>query len=282
MKIKLTESQHRRILKEETKQEVLANKLNQELAGADLEKTMDDLTTVYAYSEEEIINNPVLMNLVQEKMLKEIRDNRFISRHLIDKYGNYFGSVGLAAAKEILNSNFNPYSKYLQLDAVAGSIPYSYVTLMDENRSMVIEMRDGLTYDAIQYIFKNFNVRDAIKRASIMKDRSGNDGEIYPYVKEIANRHGITLFDKRRGLTFAKKDGMMRSLVNYLKDVEPKTKSGFLDYINSRGRSTGQHSYFWSAAINSGIIVPIRNGRKITYQLGPNYESWENDNLVAF
>ena len=106
--------------------------------------------------------------------------------------------------------------------------------------------------------------------------------EIYPYVKEFAEKHGITLFNKHRGMTFAKKDGMMRSLVNYLKDVKPKTKAGFLDYINSRGRSPGQHTVFWGAALNSGLITPVRNGRQITYQLGPNYEAWENDKLVAF
>ena len=75
MKIRLTESQHRKILMETAKQEALANKFAQELASADLEKTMYDLTTLYGYSEEEIINNPVLMNLVKEKMLKELRDN---------------------------------------------------------------------------------------------------------------------------------------------------------------------------------------------------------------
>ena len=282
MKIILTESQHRRMVKEDTRHQVLADKLRRELAGTDLERTMNDLTTLYAYTEEEIINSPVLMNLVKEKMLKEIRDNYYISRELKEKYGNYFGAVGMAAAKEILNSNDNLYSKFLQLDSVAESIPYRYVPEMDESKDMAIEMRDGLIYDTIQYLFDNFSVRDALKRASIMADRSRKYDEIYPYVKEFADKHGITLFNKHRGMTFAKKDGMMRSLVNYLKDVEPKTKSGFLDYINSRGRSPGQHTVFWGAAINSGIIVPVRNGRQITYQLGPNYEDWENDKLVAF
>ena len=72
MKIKLTETQYRKILMETAKQEALANKFAQELATADIEKTMYDLTTLYGYTEEEIINNPVLMNLVKEKMLKEI------------------------------------------------------------------------------------------------------------------------------------------------------------------------------------------------------------------
>jgi len=280
-KIILTESQHRRMVKEQTKQEVLADKLSQELAGADLKKTMDDLTTLYAYSEEEIINNPVLMNLVKEKMLKEIRERYYISRELEDKYGTYFGAVGLAAAKEIFKSNDNLYSKFLQLSAVAQSIPWSYSEHADKD--MVIEMRDGLIYDTLQYLFDNFTPRDALKRASIMSDRRGVDYEqIYPLVKQFADKHGITLFSKHRGMTFAKKDGMMRSLVNYLKDVEPKTKAGFLEYINSRGRSHGQHTVFWGAAKNAGLVVPVRNGRKITYQLGPNYESWENDNLVAF
>ena len=282
MKIILTESQHRRMVKEQTRHEVLADKLKQELAGADLERTMNDLTTLYAYTEEEIIESPVLMNLVKEKMLKEIRDKYHVSRELKDRYGNYFGAVGMAAAKEILNSNDNLYSKFLQLDSVAQSIPYRYVPEMDESKDTAKEMRDGLIYDALQYLFDNFSVRDALKRASIMADRSRKYNEIYPYVKEFADKHGITLFSKQRGMTFAKKDGMMRSLVNYLKDVEPKTKEGFLDYINSRGRGPGQHTVFWGAAKNAGLITPVRNGRQITYQLGPNYESWENDKLVAF
>ena len=38
MKIILTESQHRRMVKEDARHEVLADKLRQELAGADLRK----------------------------------------------------------------------------------------------------------------------------------------------------------------------------------------------------------------------------------------------------
>ena len=282
MKIILTESQHRRMVKEDARHQVLADKLRQELAGADLERTMNDLTTLYAYTEDEIIKSPVLMNLVKEKMLKEIRDKHYISRELKDTYGNYFAAVGVAAAKEILNSNANLYSKFLQLDTVAQSIPYRYVPEMDESKDAAMEMRDGLIYDTLQYLFDNFSVRDALKRASIMADRTRKYDEIYPYVKEFADKHGITLFNKHRGMTFAKKDGMMRSLVNYLKDVEPKTRAGFLDYINSVGRGPGQHTKFWGAALNSGLIIPVRNGRQVTYQLGPNYEDWENDNLVAF
>ena len=55
MKIRLTESQHRRMVKEDARHAVLADKLRQELAGADLERTMNDLTTLYAYTEDEII-----------------------------------------------------------------------------------------------------------------------------------------------------------------------------------------------------------------------------------
>jgi hypothetical protein len=153
---------------------------------------------------------------------------------------------------------------------------------MDESKDTAIEMRDGLIYDALQYLFDNFSVRDALKRASIMADRARKYDEIYPYVKEFAEKHGITLFNKHKGMTFAKKDGMMRSLVNYLKDVDPKTKSGFLEYINSRGRGPGQHTVFWSAAISSRIITPARKGNQVTYELGPNYEAWKNDKLVAF
>ena len=281
MKIILTESQHRRMLKEQTKQEVLADKLSQELAGADIKKTMEDLTTLYGYSEEEIINNPVLMNLVKEKMLKTVRNSYYIPRELEEKYATYFGAVGLAAAEEIFKSNDNLYSKFLQLDAVTQSIPWSYSDHADKD--MIKEMRDGLIYDTLQYLFDNFTPRDALKRASIMSDKRGVDyNQMFPLVKQFADKHGITLFSKYKGMTFAKKDGMMRSLVNYLKDTTPKTKDGFLSYINSVGRGPGQHTVFWGAAKNAGLITPVRNGRQITYQLGPNYEAWENDKLVAF
>ena len=283
MKVKLTESQYRRMVKEDARHAVLADKLSQELAGANLQRTMHDLTTLYAYTEEEIIGSPVLMKLVMDKLLKEIRDSYYISRELKDKYANYFDAVGLAAAKEIMNSNINPYSKFLQLDGIAETIPYRHTQSMDANREVVTEIRDGLVYDTLQYLFDNFSPRDALKRASIMVNRRMVDyEEMYPLVKQFADKHGITLFSKYHGLTFAKKDGMMRSLVNYLKDVEPKTKEGFLDYINSVGRGPGQHTVFWGAAKNAGLLVPVRNGRQITYQLGPNYEAWENDNLVAF
>ena len=283
MKVKLTESQHRRMVKEDARHAVLADKLRQELAGADLKRTMHDLTTLYAYTEEEIIDSPVLMKLVMDKLLKEIRESYYISRELKDKYANYFDAVGLAAAKEIMNSNINPYSKFLQLDGIAETIPYRHTQSMDANREVVTEIRDGLVYDTLQYLFDNFSPRDALKRASIMVNRRRVDyEEMYPLVKQFADKHGITLFNKYKGMTFAKKDGMMRSLVNYLKDVEPKTKEGFLDYINSVGRGPGQHTVFWGAAKNAGLVVPVRNGRQITYQLGPNYEAWENDNLVAF
>lgn len=268
---------------ESAKQEALANKFAQELATADLEKTMYDLTTLYGYTEEEIINNPVLMNLVKEKMLKEVTNNYYISRKLREEYGKYFGAVGMAAAKEILNSNDSLYSKFLQLSAVAESIPYQYTDSLEDDKSVVQEMRDGIIYDTLQYLFNNFTPRDALKRASIMMNKTNHTyNEIAPYVKDFAAKHGITLFSKSKGMTFVKKDGMMRDLVNYLKDVEPKTKAGFLDYINSRGRSSGQYSTFFSAAQNAGLITPVRNGRTITYQLGPNYEAWENDKLVAF
>ena len=92
------------------------------------------------------------MNLVKEKILKEIRDRYYLSRELKSQYGNYFGAVGMAAAKEILNNNDNLYSKFLQLDAVAQSIPYNYMPEMDENRDVALEMRDGLIYDTLQYL----------------------------------------------------------------------------------------------------------------------------------
>lgn len=280
MKIRLTESQHRRMVKEQTRHEVLADKVKQELAGANLERTMQELTTTYRYTEDEIINLPPLLNLVKDKMKKEIRDAYYISHKLTDKYKKYFNAVGEQLAKEIfLGGAANPYSLFLELDAVVDMVPSS-----GEYLKKVKEIRDGVIGDALEWVFDNFKPIDALKRASIIQDRLGYVyyNQIYPYVKQFADEYGIILFPKHRGMTFAKKDGMIRSLVNYIEDVDPKTKSGFLEYINSRGRGPGQHTVFWSAAISSGIIIPTRKGNQVTYELGPNYEAWENDRLVAF
>ena len=64
--------------------------------------------------------------------------------------------------------------------------------------------------------------------------------------------------------------------------LNPKLKQDFWIILILVGRGPGQHTLFWGAALNSGLIIPVRNGRQITYQLGPNYEAWENDKLVAF
>ena len=94
---------------------------------------------------------------------------------------------------------------------------------------------------------------------------------------------GIALFDKMRGgYTFARRDDtMIRDLVNYMNDTPKKTKRGFLNYIGSEDRP-GQFSQFWSAANAAGIIQKIGGGSNVTYKLGPNYNAFEEGNLVAF
>ena len=102
-------------------------------------------------------------------------------------------------------------------------------------------------------------------------------------VKDFAEKNGIVLFEKMRGgYTFKRKDDtMIRDLVNYMNDTPKKTKRGFLNYIGSQ-YSPGQFSQFWSAANVAGIIQKIGGGSNVTYKLGPNYNAFEEGNLVAF
>ena len=176
-------------------------------------------------------------------------------------------------------SNIPPSQKAIELkqilflfdDSVAGNETVERILLSIE--------------PALEYLFKNNPPKKAIQLASILYNKvrgRGFDGEIMNKINDFAERQGLKLFPKTAGLTFEKKDGMIQSLINYIQDKPKKTKEGFLRYINSRGRTPGQHSTFFRAAVHAGIIKKVRDGRTITYELGPNYEMWKNGNLVAF
>lgn len=282
MKILLTESQYSKLVSESTKQEELAKTLVNVVRNANLEETMRILIEIYGYSEDEIMNIPILSKLTISKFKHEIQYNYHYSKDIREKYRNIFSALIFKVSQDIIENYTNAYSAFLELNTLYDILPRTYPQSVGDKS--IKEWKDGLLYDAIQYVFDNYDINGALKRVSILRDNAGysKNDEIYPYVKSAAKKHGITIFPKVYGFTFRKKDGMIRQLINYLKDVEPKTKAGFLEYINSRRKGPGQHAYFWSSAIRGGIIVPVRKGNKVTYQLGPNYDAWENDKLIAF
>jgi len=156
--------------------------------------------------------------------------------------------------------------------------------LADGNSSRLVK---NVLFDSIQYLFKNYEPKEAIRQSSILSDQLGRKRmeNIVPLVKDFAEKNGLTIIPKHKGFTFQKDEGsMVRSLINYMKDIPElpkKTKRGFLDYIGSH-YTGGQYSTFWSAVNKAGIIQKVGGGNNVTYELGPNYKAYEEGNVVAF
>jgi hypothetical protein len=186
--------------------------------------------------------------------------------------------------EEIVGSDKNSLEKYNSLNKLRKSLEDRFGVRGVESK-ILNEIMGGMVDDVVSYLFDKYEPREAIRIASnIKKSMNYNDVEnLTRTVKDFAEKNGIALFEKMRGgYTFKRKDDtMIRDLVNYMNDTPKKTKRGFLNYIGSQD-SPGQFSQFWSAANVAGIIQKIGGGSNVTYKLGPNYNAFEEGNLVAF
>jgi hypothetical protein len=175
--------------------------------------------------------------------------------------------------EEIVGSDKNSLEKYNSLNKLRKSLEDRFGVRGVESK-ILNEIMGGMVDDVVSYLFDKYEPREAIRIASnIKKSMNYND------VENLTR----TLFEKMRGgYTFKRKDDtMIRDLVNYMNDTPKKTKRGFLNYIGSQD-GPGQFSKFWSAANVAGIIQKIGGGSNVTYKLGPNYNAFEEGNLVAF
>ena len=181
----------------------------------------------------------------------------------------------------IVGSDRNGYQKLKAIINLDELFPWHY---RSDKMKTLSEVGDGLIYDAIEDLFRQYEPKEAIRQASILKDKMGSRKfeSVNSIVKGFAEKNGLTLIPKHKGYTFKRgEETMVRELINYMKDVPQKTKRGFLNYIGSHyGR--GQHSTFWSAVNKAGIIQKVGGGNNVTYELGPNYKAWEEGNTVAF
>ena len=278
MKIKLTEEQYRKFVSEDTNHTNFMNKVYKEIENKDIRDVWDLIVNVYGFTVDEVIEDEMLYHLLGYKMLNSVKSWGYLGFNP-RPYIRYMNAIAQKLSDDVWVSNIPPSQKAIELkdilylfdDSVAGNETVERILLSIE--------------PALEYLFNNNPPKKAIQLASILYNKvrgRGFDGEIMNKINDFAERQGLKLFPKTAGLTFEKKDGMIQSLINYIQDKPKKTKEGFLRYINSRGRTPGQHSTFFRAAVHAGIIKKVRDGRTITYELGPNYETWKNGNLVAF
>lgn len=284
MKIKLTESQYLKVITENQNPNV--DRLLQKFFDDTSNKGVDDkimyFFDIYGFDGKMMEISDRLYDWFKygilpkwDKILWDTKDK------YRNKLNSLFDAVSTKESKKILNSNKNDLEKIKGLINLDYTLPHYYES------KILKELIDGLLFDSIQYLFKNYEPKEAIRQSSILADHLGYKRmeNIVPLVKDFAEKNGLTIIPKHKGFTFQKDEGsMVRSLINYMKDIPElpkKTKRGFLDYIGSN-YGAGQYSTFWSAVNKAGIIQKVGGGNNVTYELGPNYKAYEEGNVVAF
>ncbi len=281
MKVKINNRQHLLLVEDNQRWDKFIQYFKNNTLNKNVEEWLRDFFNTFNLNKETLINNESLYNI----FLNFFRKNSDYYNNNFMKYGKkieeIFDLISEKESKRILSSKGTPLEKIKQLLLLENKFPWSYENVI------LKEVVDGLLYDVVEYSFKNYNPIDAITQLSIIKDKIGvrrSEGMI-PLVKDFASKNGVTLIPKHEGFTFQKGDeSRIRDLINYIKDVPvlpKKTKRGFLNYIGQT-ESGGQLSTFWSAANQSGIIQKVGGGNNVTYELGPNYKSWEEGKVVAF
>lgn len=286
MKIRLTEIQYRKLIKETTL------KFNKDITPM-VEVFVEDIKN---------IKHPIkVMNLffnIYKLTLNDIKNNKLLYKTMynIDWWGiNEEVVVDRYKYSEIveffLQSEFDrimnmstPYQRFNNLFSLRNKFDgWEDMKTMDKiNHQM---MNDSFL--VIEDILNTYSGVEAIKRLSIFNKRTKNrfHTEISDVVNNITKENELTLVNKSGGYSLQKKEGsMVRKLIDYMTDdvnAERKTKRGFLEYIGSE-YSRGQFATFWSAVNKQGIIEKVGGGSNVTYKLGPNYDGWEKGKVVAF
>jgi hypothetical protein len=280
MKIRLSERQYKKMIKENSNpiEERLFNHFFDRVKNLNFRDSLDVYFGEFGFDERIMLHSKRLYDWFKYSFGKEGN----ISLHGFNK-GIYklFGVMDEKETDTILNSGLDDLKKLKSMARLYNSLPRSY------DHTKIGTIIDGLIYDTVQYLFKKYEPKEAVKQCSILVDYVGiyRFKEVVPIVKDFAEKNGLVLIPKHKGYTFEKSDeSMIRDLVNYMKDVPEipkKTKNGFLGYLG-RNQGRGQYSTFWSAVNKAGIIQKVRVGNNITYQLGPNYKAWEDGNVIAF
>lgn len=283
MKIKLTESQLSRIVEDNLhpKEERFLNLFFERVKNLDTKDALDVYFRDFGFDVRMMEHSKKIYDWFRYEILPKIGGRRE-SLHGINK--GVFSLFDLVIEREldmIVGSDRNGYQKLNAIINLEKLFPWHYSS--DKTKTLS-EVGDGLIYDAVEDLFKQHKPKEAIRQASLLKDKMGSRKfeSVNSIVKGFAEKNGLTLIPKHKGYTFQRgEETMVRDLINYMKDVPQKTKRGFLNYIGSNyGR--GQYSTFWSAVNKAGIIQKVGGGNNVTYQLGPNYKAWEEGNTVAF
>jgi hypothetical protein len=284
MKIRLTEVQYRKLIKEATlnfNKDItpLVEVFIGDIKDVTPIKAMNLFFNTYKLTLNDIKNNKLLYKTIYNIDWRGVSENIVVDRYKYSEIVEFFLQSEFG---RIMNMS-TPYQRFNNLFSLRNKFDgWGDMKTMDKiNHQM---MKDSFL--VIEDILNTYSGVEAIKRLSIFNKRTKYrfHTEISDVVNNITKENELTLIPKHMGYTFNRKDGsMVRDLINYMKDISDikKTKRGFLDYIGSH-YSGGQYSHFWSAANKQGIIEKVGGGSNVTYKLGPHYDDWEKGKVVAF
>jgi hypothetical protein len=280
MKVIINNRQHLFLVEDNRRWDRFIQYFKDNTNNKNIEEWLNNFFSTFGLDKEILLNNETFYNIFLDFFRKNFDYYSNSSMKYGGKIEEIFDLISERESKKILNSNNNPLEKIKQLIRLEKTFPWKYENVILNDAVGVI------LYDVVEYLFNNKTPIEAITQLSIIKDKIGGRIEsIVPIVKDFANKNGITLIPKHKGITFQKGDeSRIRDLINYIKDVSispKKTKRGFLNHIGQT-ESGGQLSTFWSAANQSGIIQKVGGGNNITYELGPNFKDWEQGKVVAF
>ena len=285
MKIRLTEIQYSKLIKEVTL------KFNKDITPlvevfiGDIKdvtpiKAMNLFFNTYKLTLNDIKNNKLLYKTMYNIDWWGINEEVVVDRY---KYSEIVEFLLQPEFDRIMNMS-TPYQRFNNLFSLRNKFDgWEDMKTMDKiNHQM---MNDSFL--VIEDILNTYSGVEAIKRLSIFNKRTKYrfHTEISDVVNNITKENELTLVNKSGGYSLQKKEGsMVRQLIDYMTDdvnAERKTKRGFLEYIGSE-YSRGQFATFWSAVNKQGIIEKVGGGSNVTYKLGPNYDDWEKGKVVAF
>ena len=285
MKIRLTEVQYRKLIKETTlnfNKDItpLVEVFIEGIKGVTPIRVMNSFFNTYKLTLDDVKNNKLLYKTMYNIDWGGVAENIVVDRYKYSEIVEFFLQSEFG---RIMNMS-TPYQRFNNLFSLRNKFDgWEDMKTMDKiNHQM---MNDSFL--VIEDILNIYSGVEAIKRLSIFNKRTKYKfhTEISDVVNNITKENGLTLVNKSGGYSLQKKEGsVVRQLIDYMTDdvnVIRKTKRGFLDYIGSHYTS-GQFGTFWSAVNKQGIIEKVGGGSNVTYKLGPNYDDWEKGKVVAF
>jgi hypothetical protein len=256
MKIIITESQYKSILKE-NKMERFVNDFIEKNRITPMEEVFNELFFQYGFT----------LNIISKfkPLEKYFRDRLSANINLDTAIGkiNFIRSL-----VDFIGYRFKVEHKQFIENAVQG--------ILDE---VIDEINDISKGDIRKYSKLSTDIGNMLPRY----------GDIYrnfrALVKQKGEELGYVMVKKPLTWTFEKGGGRIQQIIDYIKEVPEtpkKTRRGWMEYVGEDPDRRGWNSYLWRAVQDAGIIEKVRDGRNFTYKLGPNAEAFEQGKLIGF